>query len=291
MKNRIPIIAAIIMGVVVVMGIQRYVARIQQEAAERLKGSPVVAAAVDIPAGTEIAEGSLMTIPVPPRYIVRQAMTTKSEMRQVEGRKTRVDVRKGDILLWADLELEKPGGLSSLIPKGERAFSIAIGSGINQELLQLNDRVDIVGIFAEPQETGLIGQQTGFAGEETTACVVLLQAVNILALGTTMGDGYTDPSGPAAGGGDATFSVSLQEAQLLMYASQYGDLAMALRREGEVEFFDRAELPRITMAELEAKTGELDTKRKRQIQVMRGAAVETIEVDSRSGGTDMGTFE
>ncbi len=45
------------------------------------------------------------------------------------------------------------------------------------------------------------------------------------------------------------------------------------------------------MAELEAKTGELDTKRKRQIQVMRGSAVETIEVDSRSGGTDMGTFE
>ena len=121
-------------------------------------------------------------------------------------------------------------------------------------------------------------------------CVVLLQNVNILALGETIGEVYSQDIAGMSGGG-VTFSVTLQEAQLLMYAAQHGDLAMALRREGEIQVFERGDLPRITMAELETITGRLDDQRQsRTIEVMRGREVQTIEVQ-QGGDTDLGTFD
>jgi pilus assembly protein CpaB len=293
MKNRIPLIVAVVLGIVVVFAIRRYVTGIQERADSQLQGRPVVAAAVDIVPGTVITEQMLKEISIPPRYIPRQALTSLEEKRQVVGRTVRVAVPANTPLLWSDLEVEKRGGLSSLIPEGERAFTVDISAGVDSKLLQLNDRVDILGIFQQPPEVGMaVGAAgaAGYAGIDETVCVVLLQNVNILALGETIGEIYAQDI-EGLGGGAVSFSVTLQEAQLLMYAAEHGDLAMALRREGEIEVFDRADLPRITMAELEEVTRRLDDQRQsRTIEVMRGREVQTIEVE-QGGGTDLGTFD
>lgn len=292
MKNRIPLIVAVVLGIVVVFAIQNYVAGIREQANNQLRGRPVVAAAVNIEPGTEITEQMLKDISIPPRYIPRQALTSLEEKRQVVGRTVRVAVPADTPLLWSDLEVEKRGGLSALIPEGERAFTVDISAGVDSKLLQLNDRVDILGIFEEPAETGPVGPAGGAPGYATdqTVCVVLLQNVNILALGETIGEVYSQDIAGMSGGG-VTFSVTLQEAQLLMYAAQHGDLAMALRREGEIQVFERGDLPRITMAELETITGRLDDQRQsRTIEVMRGREVQTIEVQ-QGGDTDLGTFD
>ena len=287
MKNKIPIIAAVILGIIVMVAINNHIKNIKEQAASQLKGNPVVTVLKDIPRGTEIAEGHLGTTKVPTKFIPQQALTTPAEMRQVVGRKTRVPIQRGQLLLWSDLEIEKRGGLSALIPVGERALTVTFNAGIKNSLLQLNDRVDIIGIFEDVQSEepssprvqvpGMPGTGTG----GNSVCVVLLQNVTIMALGDLIGDVYVNP---ASGGGEITFSLTLPEAQLLAYASTQGELSMVLRREGDIEVLDRKDLPRITMKDLEKVTGELDeARKKRTIQVLKGRSVEEVQIESESG--------
>ena len=293
MKNRLPIIAAVILGIVAVVAIQSYVNRVREEAKSEFRGRPVTAARSEIRAGTVVTEEMLREIRVPDQFIPRQAITSAEEKRQVVGRTSRVDIRAGQLVLWSDLEIEKRGGLSALIPDGERAFAVEISQGVNTELLQLNDKVDIIGIFQEPPETGpAMSTPTlpggGVSGQ--TVCVVLLQNVNVMAIGSTIGQTYRpEGANAAAGGGTITFAVTLPEAQLLMYASGYGELALVLRREGDVRVLARKDLPRITTRSLEEVTGKLDEARQtRIIQVMKGRVVEEIQIDS---GTGLDSFE
>ena len=227
---------------------------------------------------------------VPSQYIPRQAMTTPEERRQIIGRKTRVPIRAGQLILWSDLEMEKRGGLSALIPEGERAFSVGIEAGIKSALLQINDRVDILGIFSVPQDDPGVRAGVGIGAGDDTACVVLLQNVNIIALGTTIGS-TRGGAADAGGGGQITFSVTLPEAQLLLFSEQHGDLALALRREGEIEVMAREDLPRVTMEQLEDITRELDGKRQaRVIQVRKGTEVEEVTIELDDEG-EIDTFE
>lgn len=292
MKGKLPIIVAIILGVVAVLGIRSYVQRIQDDAAQQLQGRQVLYAATDIAKGAELSEQMMTTDTVPDRFIPRQAITSSAEKRQVVGRKTRVPIPQGSIILWSDLQVEKRGGLSSLIPEGERAFTVDLTLGVNIDLLQLNDRVDIIGIFDEPKDSGSrAARSAGAAGLDAnrSACVVLLQCVNIMAIGTTIGENYGMPGDQ--GSGSVTFSVTLPEAQMLMFASNNGELALVLRREGEVEILTREDLPRITVETLNDRISELDGERTtRVIQVMKGGKVQEIEIEVESG-TGLQTFE
>ena len=292
MKNKIPIIAAVILGIIVMVAINNHIRNIKEQAASQFKGKPVVTVLKDIDRGGEIAESNLGLTTVPTQYIPQQALTTPAEKRQVIGRKTRVPVRAGQLLLWSDLEIEKRGGLSALVPQGERAFTVNFSAGIKTSLLQLNDRVDIIGIFqdvagdeptmARVQVPGMPGSSTG----DNSVCVVLLQNVTIMALGDLIGDVYVNPN---LAGSEVTFALTLPEAQLLSYASTQGELGMVLRREGDIEVLSREELPRITLEDLEKVTGRLDEERKRRtIQVLKGRNVEEIQIESESG---METFE
>jgi len=288
MKNRIPIIAAIILGLFVIFAIQNYLKREREKVQSQLRQAVVLVAGQNIPKGTELTEAMLKWRDVPSQAVHHKSMTSEDERRQIVGRKLRIAIPQGQAILWTDLEIEKRGGLSSLIPEGERAFSAEFGE---TALLQLNDRVDIIGIFNEPKDdaTGLVGGPGGvqFADQNSTVCIVLLQNVNIIAIGSTIGEVYQAPG--EISGGTITFSLTLPEAQLLMYASTHGELAMVLRRDGDVEVIARENLPRITMQELERITGELDEERShRTIRIMKGRNVEEIEVESADG---VETFE
>ena len=290
MKNRIPIVVAVVLGIVAVLAINSYVKRMKEETEQKYRGKPVIAARSNIPAGGEIGEKMLTLKKVPSQYIPRQAMTTPEERRQIIGRKTRVPIRAGQLILWSDLEMEKRGGLSALIPEGERAFSVGIEAGIKSALLQINDRVDILGIFSVPQDDPGVRAGVGIGAGDDTACVVLLQNVNIIALGTTIGS-TRGGAADAGGGGQITFSVTLPEAQLLLFSEQHGDLALALRREGEIEVMAREDLPRVTMEQLEDITRELDGKRQaRVIQVRKGTEVEEVTIELDDEG-EIDTFE
>lgn len=280
MKNRIPIIAAVLLGIVAVFAIRTYVKNAEEEANQKLRGKKVVAARVDIEKGDEITESMLGLIEVPPKYIPQQAITSEEERRQILGQKARVPISQNTMLLWSDLEVERRGGLSSLIPAGERAYTVDIDAGVGSELLQLNDRVDILGIFELPADD----PRRAVADAPTTVCVVLLQNVTVIAIGETIGQVGMHPSRFDMGGA-ITFSVTLPESQMLMFASQNGELALALRREGEIQILAREDLPRVTFQELERITGDLDQRRKNRIvQIMKGRTIEEVTIDTGPAG-------
>ena len=258
MKNRLAFISALLLGVLAILAIRSYVKRVEDEAAARLQGTPVVAARVNLPEGTEITMESVMRRDVPPQFIPPQAIQGSIELQQIIGRTVRVPVRAGQIILWSDLTAERRGGLSTLIPENEGAYSLSISRGIQPSLLQPNDRIDIIASFAAPRPRDAAGATTTWRETSDVVNVVLLQNVTVLAVGQQFGGGPTQPGG---GGGALTLSVTLPEAQLLMFASQHGELGAVLRQEGSLTVTPREELPRVTFEEIETIIGDLDQRR------------------------------
>ena len=278
MKNKFPLVVAVILGIAAVLGIKYYVDSIKEAEAAKYQGQNVVAARKNIAQGTEITEALITQRSVPTQFIPPQAVEGRDEMAEIIGRKTRVNIKAGDLLLWSDLEIQQWGGLSTLIPEGERAFTVDITAGVPSELLQANDRVDILGLFTLPKDgDATSGPQAAWREESDLVCVVLLQGVSILTVGEDMTT-YGRPQ--AAGGGALTFAVTLPEAQLLMFAGEHGTLGVALRGENEVEILERTELGKVTYKEMERVIGDLDNKRKKRVvQIMRGRSLEEVNVE------------
>jgi len=283
MKNRTPIIIAVIIGVVAILSVNSYVKRVEKTTQDKLKGSPVVAARVAIAAGAELSMDMFAPKEVPDQFIPAQAIKGSAELKQILGRKTRVAVKAGQIMLWSDLASEAKGGLSSAIPAGEGAFTVSIAKGIRSGLIQPNDHIDVIGSFAVPKPTsGTPGAAASWRQGSDMVNVVLLQNVTVLALGDSFGPASRTAGGSS--GGDVTLSLTLQEAQLLMFASAHGELGAVLRRDGALDVKARVDLPRVTFDAIDTIMGDLDGKRAlRMIEVQKGAKSEAVPVLNPAG--------
>jgi Flp pilus assembly protein CpaB len=277
MKSKVPIIVAVILGVLAILAVRSYVQRVREETEAKLRGKKIVSAKVTIPKGTEINRSMLVPREVPEQFIPPQAVRGSDEVAQIVGRRVRYPIDKGQILLWSDLEEPRMGGLATVIPEDERAYTVRTASGIDTKLIRPNDHVDVIVSFAAPEDVQPAGAALSATWRKGSDMVnvVLLQNVTVLAVGETFGD---IPRG-GRGGGAITVSVTLPESQLLMFAAQHGELGVVLRREGQIDTVPRDELPRVTFAELEKLIGSLDAERKgRIIEIMRGQDVQEVTV-------------
>jgi pilus assembly protein CpaB len=277
MKNRLPLIVAIIVGAVALVAIRSYVNKMEQNTQAQLRGDPVVAASHDIPAGAEITLQMLVAKQVPRKYIPSQAIEGQAQVKQILGRKTAVPIKGGQIILWSDLASEGRAGLASIIPSGEGAYTVNIGKGIKPALLQPSDHVDIIGSFSVPKPNMAVPSSTvNFRQGPDMVNVVLLQNVTVLAVGDLFTGAMRNQS---SGGGDVTLSLTLPEAQLLMFAAEHGELGVVLRREGDSEVKPRAELPRLTFDAIDKIIGDLDGRRGlRLVEVQQGLKSTSVPV-------------
>jgi Flp pilus assembly protein CpaB len=288
MRNKAPVITAIVLGILALLAVRAYVNRVQQDAEAKLKGKKIVAAAVDIKEGTELTLSQVIPKEVPEQFIPPQAVKGSDELKQILGRKVRFAIKTGQMILWTDLESDKHGGLATVIAADERAFTINISKGTKNGLLQPNDHVDIICSFAVPKSTAQAAMAQAGRPQTSAATwrevpsmvnVVLLQNVTVIAIGEAFGGGPASAFGRGAGGDSVTVSVTLPEAQLLMFAEQQGELGVALRREGNLDTLPRDKLPRVTFDEMEKLMGDLDQQRKHRIvQIMKGKTVEEVQV-------------
>ena len=266
MKNKIPLIVAIVLGIIAILAVRFYVQRVEQEARLKLKGAHVVAAKEDIKAGTEI-DPDLVAVQGSADSVHTAAGHPGSmELKQILGHKTRVPLRAGQIILWSDLESERRGGLSALIPEGDGAFTVNISQGISSSLIQPNDHIDIIASFAIPKDNPSSAAPVASSRQASDMVnVVLLQNVTVLTVGDTMGGAAQAQPGDRAGSGAMSLSVTLPEAQLLMFAAQHGELGAVLRREGAIDTRPRNELPRVTFEAIEKIIGDLDQRRNQRL--------------------------
>lgn len=279
MKNKFPLIVAVIIGVAALFAIKQYVNKMEQQAADKLKGEPVVAASVDIPAGTELTMQMIYAKEVPLQFIPAQAIQGSDSVKQILGTKTRVTIHAGQPILWSDLVNETHGGLSSIIPAGEGAFTVTISKGVKPGLIQPSDHIDIIGSFAVPKPTQplpLEATSASWRQGSDLVNVVLLQNVTVLAVGDTFGSSVRSQSDT---GGDLTLSLTLAEAQELMFAQQNGELGAVLRREGATGSIPRTDLPRVTFDAIDKIIGDLDGKRNyRTVEIQKGSQSQTVPV-------------
>jgi len=286
MKNKLPLVIAILIGVASIFAIKSYIGKQEEAVREQLKGDPVVTASMDIPAGTELTLQMLVAKEVPRQFIPAQAIEGIDQVKQILGSKTSVPIHAGNLILWSDLASESHGGLSSIIPVGEGAFSVSISKGVKSDLIQPSDHVDIVGSFAVPKPQDPVPKTTATWRQASDIVnVVLLQNVTVLAVGGS----YAGQSKTSTGdGGDLTLALTLPEAQLLMFAGQNGELGTVLRREGAADVVERDKLPRVTFEALEKIIGDLDGKRNfRTVEIQKGADNSaSVPVDNSNQNTN-----
>jgi|GEM_PF-1055130 len=279
MKNKLPVIVAAIVAILALVAIKMYVNNIRKQQERENKGPVVICARADIKPGTVLDLKMLTTNNVPERFLPSQAIEFKaSNVRIIVGQKTSMLIKKGKPLSWSDLAVEKRGGFETVVPQGERAFTIKASDGVRPGLLQPGDHVDILATFALPDIKSAIPEiapaEPSWRQRSDMVNIVLLQNVTVLAVG----ESYT-PEGPARASSDVTLAVTLPEAQLLMFAAQHGDLGVVLRRNDDIETSSREELPKVTFEAIEKLIGDLDSKRKlRIVQVQKGAKTENVSV-------------
>ena len=110
MKTKVALAAAIVLAVVAMVGFRAYLKRVNEAAQEGRKPYPVLVAARNIRADTEVLAEDMEPELREAASVPRMALTTLDRERY-RGRKVFRDIRRGDMLLasdfWQPAELEK----------------------------------------------------------------------------------------------------------------------------------------------------------------------------------------
>ncbi|MEZ4406755.1 MAG: Flp pilus assembly protein CpaB [Polyangiales bacterium] len=179
---------------------------------------PVLVAQQDIPLGTALTEQMLGVRRIPQAY-VEDRYIRYSDLRRVLGVRLSMGLRANQAVLWSDLATASDArrDLSSLVSTGMRAITVRADiSNSFGGLLRPGDRVDVLGTLS----------RTG--GENDRVTIPLLQ--NVLVLATNRDTGGDAQQQQVSGTTNTTtaditqitLSVSMEEAQLLVYAADRG---------------------------------------------------------------------
>lgn len=206
-------LGAAVLGLVLLL---LYKKRFEAEASGGLP-IPVLVAQQDIPLGTALTEQMLGVRRIPQAY-VEDRYIRYSDLRRVLGVRLSMGLRANQAVLWSDLATASDArrDLSSLVSTGMRAITVRADiSNSFGGLLRPGDRVDVLGTLS----------RTG--GETDRVTIPLLQNVLVLATNRdTGGDAQQQVNGTANTAAvditQITLSVSMEEAQLIVYAADRG---------------------------------------------------------------------
>ena len=270
-RPTLPLILSIALGAAAVIMVRNYVAGERKVMQKGLEPIRVVVARQNVPANDPITVEMIAARPVPKKFAHANSIYPE-EVDLIVGRELLYPVRAGDPILWMDFKGgERYRGFSSMIREGERALTLAMAeTSTTAGMLQPGDHIDIMGTFQPP------ALESGRTEQKTT--ITLLQNVVVLAVGQATS---ARSSGTRAPGGQhmVTLLVTPEEAELLVFAQQAGELYTVLRNPSDLETLDS--LPRITYTDLiQPKIREeIQTARDNRILVIRGGkeSRETVE--------------
>ena len=234
-KALIAIASAVTCGIVAVLLVNQYIQAKERELNKGMEPVAILAVTQDLPAGTRLAINMVARRRVPKQF-VHGNVIGPDDVDVVVGQTLNFPLKRGDSLLLTDLGSEAErlhlAGLAATITTGERAASIAVDNvGGVSGLLQPNDRVDILSTIRSQD-----------SGEEAT--VTLLQNMTVLAVGTTLSGDTTDRGNYNT----LTLLVTLEEAELLVFAQERGSLVAVLRNPEDIQ--THKNIPKVTYADI-----------------------------------------
>lgn len=178
---------------------------------------PVLAASVDVPAGTLLTAEMVKTREVP-TLLAKGGVVTPDAVGALVGQEAAVALRAGEPLAWAQLRAHRPDvPMAAKLKRATRAYTIeAKGARGLGGLLQPTDVVDVIATFEDPATKQKVVR-------------TLLERVRVLAVGEI--SDTTDVARLSESRRDAahvTLEILREEADLLWLAQTHGSLTLAL---------------------------------------------------------------
>lgn len=218
MKNFIPLILAVLLGLAAVLAVGRLLnARKRGEEAT----TSVAAAARNITVGAVLTEDSIMRKSIPVTARPRQAIPWARREMAV-GQKALRPIAQGDYLLLTDMSFSR--SMADIVGEGEWAVTMGIPSGGVGGIVQPGDEVAIVGTFSIQQRIESADQSAAAEVVEKEATLTLFPRVRVLDVGRP------DQGQSADLGSEIIVALPPREAQVLIAAQRKADLVLALRR-------------------------------------------------------------
>ena len=204
----VPLLAALILTLVV--------ARVTARPSPHLV--PLLVAAAEVPAGSELTAADLKLEEVSPAAILPGSLTT---FASAQGQVARVGLSAGSPVLADELEPAQQAGLAYQIPRGERALTLAVNgvSGVAGNLAP-GAHVDVL---------LTIGAQSSQGGQPATTALSTVIVQNIVVLAT----GLAGTAGPSGGYSLVTLAVTPAQAATIALGQQQGSILLLLRPEGD----------------------------------------------------------
>ena len=211
----------------------------------------------DVPGGAALGRDNLGVQTVASAGIEGRALVP-ADFPRAEGRHVKTMHRRGEILMWADIEGGAHGGrrLSDTLNKsGMRAVSVnASGAAAVSGMIMPNDHVDVLGTFSFPAK----GAER--AGQNDLVTMTILQNVTVLATGSRTANDDRTRYGAPQNYSTVTLLVTPREAEMLVFAEQIrGRISLSLR--GPHDNQCEKELPSVDFKKIREELAELNEKR------------------------------
>lgn len=216
-----------------------YVRSVEREA----RGGKIVRTVVvrrGLAAGARLSDDLVALRDVPERYVHPESIVASS-VGDYLGRPLQHALQAGQPILRTDIANQAASAsqpLSQMIPKGLRGFAIPLGSrSAMGSLLSSGCRVDVLGTFARDG-----------SGERKT--VTLLQNVTVVAAGSRNASGSREDETRRRETriDQVTLAVRLEDAALLAFAIERGELQLVLRNDEDVQMLEG--VPERTLADI-----------------------------------------
>ena len=239
MKNSIPLILAVLLGLAAVFAVSKIISTNTAKVEEKVK---IVAATRDLAAGEVIAEGFFMPKEVPISAVPAQAIKW-SRASMIVGQKLKQPVLKGNYIFIQDVGLSQ--GMSNVVGEGEWAVAIQIADKAMASLLQSGDEVAIIGTFKLD-----VKAKANMPAGKKDVTMVLFPKVRVLEI----------PSGKRDQNMDGVIIVLLppQQAQALIAASRVAELTPVLRRSNDPTALNRMDAGMVTPETFNAMINDLE---------------------------------
>ena len=244
----------------------------QRRVRDDWKTVKVLCAARDVPEGAELGREMVAAREVPARFVTESYVKVEEDgsvKTDPVGQRVLVPLKSGDPILVSQFEAARDAEFSTMIsPKG-RAVTIDVQERNAVGLwVRPNDHVDVVGSFRDTQTQQL-------------KSVTLLQNVVVLATGRVNASTTHVPDEDRRYT-SVTLLVLPEEAEILTLAQETGTLTLLLRNPEDLDSQEKRAVVDQRQLLTGERAGELQQKRYRTIQIIRGARGEAAGAAARS---------
>lgn len=218
--NKKVIVIALALSLVTALLVYVYVNRASVKPVAAVEDTvEVYVAAKTMPPKYKITEADIKQVKISRDMLNSRAVLDKTE---IVDKRLKDSIVEGEQIIADRLVEDNNDSLSFEIPEGMRAVSINVNEQIDVgNLIRPGDYVDIVASF-EKEEVQTLDSVTVYPRITKT----IIQNVEVLAFGQSMSP---DDAPPAQTPVTVTLAVSPQDAEKLVYASDYAVLRLALR--------------------------------------------------------------